>query len=92
MEALAHAYQQAGDIDQTVASYEKVFSAADLSLGWEPQRRWLVARYTLASDYASRGEKQKARDTLAALLNLWKDADPNPVNLSDAKTAYAGLQ
>jgi tetratricopeptide (TPR) repeat protein len=91
MEAVAHAYQQSGDIDQAVASYEKMFSAAERSLGWEPQQRWLVARYTLASDYSSRGDKQKARDTLAALLNLWKNPDPNLVILNQAKTAYAGL-
>lgn len=45
------------------------------SLGW-----WLVI-----------GDKQKARDTLAALLNLWKNPDPNLVILNQAKTAYAGL-
>jgi eukaryotic-like serine/threonine-protein kinase len=92
MEAVAHAYQQSGDIDRAVASYEKMFSSADRSLGWEPQQRWLVARYTLASDYSSRGDKRKARDTLAALLNLWKDADPNLVTLNQANSAYAGLQ
>lgn len=92
LEAAAHAYQQSGDIDQAIASYEKMFSAAERSLGWEPQQRWLVARYTLASDYSSRGDKQKARDTLATLLNLWKDADPNLVTLNQAKTAYATLQ
>jgi eukaryotic-like serine/threonine-protein kinase len=92
IEALAHAYQQSGDIDQAIASYEKMFSSPERSLGWEPQQRWLVARYTLASDYASRGDKQKARDTLAVLLNLWKDADPNLVIFNQAKTAYARLQ
>jgi tetratricopeptide (TPR) repeat protein len=92
IEALAHAYQQSGDIDQAITSYEKMFSSADRSLGWEPQQRWLVARYTLASDYSARGDKQKAREKLAALLNLWKDADPNLTILKQAKTAYAALQ
>jgi tetratricopeptide (TPR) repeat protein len=92
IKALAHAYQQSGDIDRAVASYEKMSHLAEPSLGWEPQQRWLIARYTLASDYISRGDKQKARDTLTTLLNLWKDADPNLVTLRDAKAAYAGLQ
>jgi tetratricopeptide (TPR) repeat protein len=92
MEALAHAYQQSGNIDQAIASYEKMLSSIDRSLSWEPQQRWLVARYTLASDYASHGDKQKARDTLAGLLELWKNADPNLVVFNQAKTAYSALQ
>jgi hypothetical protein len=34
-------------------------------------------------------EKQKARETLATLLNLWKDADPNLPLLKQAKAEYA---
>jgi DNA-binding winged helix-turn-helix (wHTH) protein/tetratricopeptide (TPR) repeat protein len=92
IEALAHAYQQSGKIDEAVATYETMRSLTDLPLGWEPQQRWLEARYTLALDYSSRGEKQKARDTLATLLNLWKDADPNLLLLKQAQAEYAKLQ
>jgi tetratricopeptide (TPR) repeat protein len=92
MEAVAHAYQQAGQIDQAVATFQKMLSSAGGSLSWEPQQRWLVARYTLACDYSSRGDKQKARDTLATLLTLWKNADPDLPTLVAAKSAYAKLQ
>ena len=92
MEAVAHAYQQSGDVDKAIASYEKVFSSTERSLGWEPQQRWLEARYTLALDYSSRGDKQKARETLGTLLNLWKDADPNLPLLKQAKAEFAKLQ
>jgi tetratricopeptide (TPR) repeat protein len=92
IEALAYAFQQSGKIDEAVAIYEKMFSSNGKSLSWEPQQRWLEARYTLALDYASRGDKQKARETLATLLNLWKDADPNLPLLKQAKTEYAKLQ
>jgi len=92
IEALAHAYQQSGKIDEAVATYETMLGLTDLSLSWEPQR-WLEARYTLALDYSSRGDKQKARDTVATLLNLWKDtADPNLPLLEQAKAEYAKLQ
>jgi eukaryotic-like serine/threonine-protein kinase len=50
------------------------------------------ARYTLAADYASRGDKQKAREALETLLNRWKDADPDLPLLQKAKTEYAKLQ
>jgi DNA-binding winged helix-turn-helix (wHTH) protein/tetratricopeptide (TPR) repeat protein len=92
IEALAYAFQQSGKIDEAVAIYEKMFSSNGKSLSWEPQQRWLEARYTLALDYASRGDKQKARETLATLLNLWKDADPNLPLLKNTKAEYTKLQ
>ena len=91
-EGVAHAYQQSGDVDKAILAYEKILSSTDRSLGWEPQQRWLEARYMLASDYASRGEKKKARETLAKLLDLWKDADPNLPLLKQSKAELAKLQ
>lgn len=92
VEAVAHAYQQFGEIDEAVPSYEKMLNLTDLPLGWEPQQRWLEARYALAMDYSTRNEKQKARETLATLLNLWKNADPNLLLLKHAKAEYEKLQ
>jgi hypothetical protein len=37
-----------------------------------PQQSWLEARYTLALNYSERGDKPKARETLAALRSLGK--------------------
>jgi tetratricopeptide (TPR) repeat protein len=91
-EAIARAYQKTGDADKAIAAYEKMFSSNDRALSWEPQQRWLEARYTLASDYAARGDRQKARVMLEKLLNLWKDADPNLPLLKQAKAEYAKLQ
>jgi eukaryotic-like serine/threonine-protein kinase len=92
IEALAHGYQQTGQIDQAVNTFQKMLSSTGGSLSWEPQQRWLEARYTLASNYSSRGDKQKARDTLATLLTLWKNADPDLPTLVAAKSVYAKLQ
>ena len=92
VEALAHAYQQFGEIDMATASYEKMFTLTELQFGWEPQQRWLEARYALAHDYSSRGERQKAHETLASLLNLLKNADPNLPLMKRAKAAYKQLQ
>ncbi len=91
-EALAHAYQRCGKIDEALASYEAMLRSDQRSLGWEPQQRWLEARVTLASDYAARGEKEKARKTLEGLLNRWKQADPNLPILKRAEAEYAKLQ
>ncbi len=92
VEALAHAFQQSGATDQAILWYEKLTSDPVRALSWEPQQRWLEARYTLASDYSSRGDKQKARQMLLTLLNPWNDADPSLPLLKQAKAEYTKLQ
>jgi len=91
-EALAHAYHQSGNVDKAISAYEEMLHGPNRSLGWEAQQRWLEARYALALDYATRGDKQKARETLATFLNLWKGADANLPLLKQAKAEYAKLQ
>jgi eukaryotic-like serine/threonine-protein kinase len=92
IEALGNAFQQSGNVTDAVGCWENMFNSTIPMLGWEPQQRWLEARYTLALDYSSRGDRQKARETLATLLNFWKDADSNLPLLKLAKAEYAKLQ
>jgi eukaryotic-like serine/threonine-protein kinase len=76
VETLAHAYQLAGNLDQSVTWQEKLASPLGCGLAfWEPQQRWASARYQLAVDYQKRGQTEKTRQTLATLLDLWNDAD-----------------
>ena len=89
VEALASAYQQAGKTDDAIASYEKLLSQPQDSIGWEPQQSWLAAHCTLAADYLARGDREKAKQTLSQLLNLWKDADSGLPLLKQAKLKYA---
>ncbi len=77
VEGLARAYQQSGDIPHAVEQYERFLANPDAALSREPQQRWLTAHYTLALDYLALGDQVKARTTLAPLLALWNDADPN---------------
>lgn len=76
-EAIAHAYETMHDSEKAIASYEELFKTPERALGWEPQQRWLEDHYLLARDYLEKGQRDKARQALAVLLNLWKDADPN---------------
>jgi len=92
VEASAHAYQQSGATDQAILWYEKLKSDPVRALSWEPQQRWVAAHYILAEDHLARGDKQKAREMMAAFLNLWKDADPSLPLLKQAKVEYAKLQ
>lgn len=76
-ETLAYAYQRSGNLDQAVVWYEKLARPLGLLAFWEPQQRWASARYQLAADYQRQGHPEKAQQTLAPLLDLWKDGDPN---------------
>ncbi|HVA93780.1 MAG TPA: tetratricopeptide repeat protein [Candidatus Dormibacteraeota bacterium] len=76
-ESMAHAYQKAGQIGSAVQWYEKVLMIAPTFISWEPQQRSLEARYILAEDYLTQGDREKARTALAPLLKLWTSADTN---------------
>ncbi len=84
--AVADAYQRAGNREQAISWYEKLSAPLGLLAFWEPQQRWAFARYQLALDYRDLGQTDKARQTLSALLSLWKDAD------SDIPLQKAALQ
>jgi len=75
-EALAHAYFQAGKMDQAITSYNRFLSPFCRPLGWpEAQQRCPAARLELAASCLARGDRAQAERTLAPLLSLWKDAD-----------------
>jgi len=92
VEALASAYQQAGKTDEAITWYEKFLSIPNQSIGWEPQQLWLAAHITLAADYLAKSDREKAKQTIGRLLELWKDADPNLLLLKQARAEYAKLQ
>ncbi|MGC2718371.1 MAG: winged helix-turn-helix domain-containing protein [Candidatus Acidiferrales bacterium] len=92
VEGLARAYQQAGKTDDAIAWHEKLMGLRNRALGWETQQLWLAAHVTLAADYLAKGDREKAKQTLGYLLDVWKDADTNLPLLKQAKAAYSELQ
>jgi eukaryotic-like serine/threonine-protein kinase len=92
MEGLARAYQAQGNMAMATSQYEKYIAGSEHGLLWEPQQRWLVAHYTLASDYLAMGDRVKARQALDPLLQLWKDADPDLPLHKQALALNARLQ
>jgi hypothetical protein len=59
---------------------------------WETQQLWLAAHVTLAADYLAKGDREKAKQTIGRLLDLWRDADSNLSLLKQGKAEYAKLQ
>lgn len=91
VEALASAYQQAGKTDDAITWYKKLLYQEHEPIAWEPQQSWLAAHCTLAADYLAKGDREKAKQTLSQLLNLWKGADSNLPLLKQATVEYAKL-
>lgn len=76
-ESMAYANQRAGNTAAAIQWYEKLLSANPGWINWEPQQRYLDARYFLAEDYLAEGDRQKANSALGSLLKLWTNADAN---------------
>ncbi len=84
VEGLARAYRMSSNTDRAVTAFEQLLGLKGESLGFEPQQQWQAAHYWLAKLYLSRGETQKARDMLGALLGIWRNADADLPLLRDA--------
>jgi len=76
-EFMAYANQRAGNTAAAIQWYEELLAAGPGWITWEPQQRYLDARYFLAEDYLAEGDRQKANEELSSLLKLWTDADVN---------------
>jgi tetratricopeptide (TPR) repeat protein/DNA-binding winged helix-turn-helix (wHTH) protein len=76
-EARAEICQKTGRIDEAMIWYDRFINSPDLGpIGWEPQQKLFESYYTLAADYASKGDRASALRTLSALLSRWENADP----------------
>lgn len=91
-EALAHAYQVTGKMNDAIAEYARFVSPEDEDILWEAQQRWLAAQYTLAFDYAAVGKRDKAKQTIGRLAALLKGADPDLPLWKQTSAEYAKLQ
>jgi eukaryotic-like serine/threonine-protein kinase len=74
-EFMGYANQRAGHTASAIPWYEKLLADQPGIVAWEPQQRYLQARYFLAEDYLNAGNRQKAGAEIAELLKLWANAD-----------------
>ena len=68
------AFERGGMRDSAIAVYEHYLNAAP---GWEMDSQrlvWILEH--IAALYEKRGDRLKARDSYARVVDLWKDADP----------------
>jgi DNA-binding SARP family transcriptional activator/Tfp pilus assembly protein PilF len=67
------------------------FAGGD-NFGWDTQGDWVLAPLEVARLAESLGDSATARAALQALLDRWKDADPDLVALRDARLQLTRLQ
>jgi tetratricopeptide (TPR) repeat protein len=89
MDALASAYDRAGDVEQARQQYEKI---SRLTCGRFLYGDIFAKSFYLLGRIAERqGERAKARENLQKFLDLWKDADPGIVEIEEARKELAKL-
>ena len=89
-DVLARVYRQNGEIDQAIAEYKRL-----ITFDHKREERYLIHPkyyFRLAELYEQKGEKAKAIDHYEKFLNLWKNADPDILEVIEAKKRLSELQ
>jgi len=86
----ARAYLELGELDKAIADYESLITFDPLRK--ERQLVYPLYHYRLAKLYEQKGWEGKAIEQYEKFLSIWKDADPDLVEIADAKKRMAALQ
>ncbi|MFB0564656.1 MAG: protein kinase [Candidatus Aminicenantaceae bacterium] len=89
VDSLASAYYEAGDIENSQKHYERIASLTMGRLMWGDV--YARSYYWLGKIYQKKGWEGKAIEHYERFVELWKDADSNLPELTDAKEQFAVL-
>jgi tetratricopeptide (TPR) repeat protein len=90
LETLAHVLAASGDLDAAAARYRQLIDRNDQA--HEAQEHWVQAHYELARIHEARGDTAEAARWYTALLDLWKDADPDLPLLGEVRARLRRLR
>lgn len=88
-ESLASAYYRAGDLESAQNEYEKIISLSAGRLNYGDI--YAKTFYKLGKIYEERGWKKKAIEHYEKFLDLWKDANANLPEITDAEKRILAL-
>jgi serine/threonine protein kinase/predicted Zn-dependent protease len=86
--SLAQAYYESGDLEKAQEEYEGIISRP-ISILWGGDI-YAKSFYMLGKIYEERGNIAKAIEQYEKFLDLWKDADPEIVEVDEARMRLAG--
>jgi tetratricopeptide (TPR) repeat protein len=89
IEPLAFAYYKSGDLEKAYEEYERIISLTGGRTFWGDI--YAKSFYMLGKIYEQKGWKGKAIEHYEKFLSLWKDADPDFLEVEDAKKRLAAL-
>ena len=89
-EGLASCYRQKGDRENAVKEYEAFLQGR--ALGLESQESWILAHYELGKLYEEKGERESAAKYYERFLEIWRDADPDIIEVPEARKRLAQLK
>ena len=90
IDPLAQAYYEAGEMDKARETYNRINSSTLGRLWWGDI--YAKSFYMLGKIYEQQGDTVKAIEHYEKFLDLWKDADPDIVEVEDARKRLAGLK
>jgi tetratricopeptide (TPR) repeat protein len=90
MDALAEAYEQAGDLEKATETYQNILTLTTGRLRWGDI--YARSHYRLGRLYQKKGSPAEAASHFAKFLELWKNADPGLPEIEDAKKQAALLK
>lgn len=89
VQPLALAHFRSGDLDKALEEYERIISLTTgrLIVG----DIYVKSFYRLGQIYEQKGMTKQAAESYEKFLELWEDADPSMVEVSDAQKRLASL-
>jgi tetratricopeptide (TPR) repeat protein len=86
----ALAFRLKGDGEKAVEKYRQLVLRE--RLGYEIQESWILAHYEVGKLYEQKGELGEAVKYYERFLEIWKDADKDLVDVTDARRRLARLK
>jgi tetratricopeptide (TPR) repeat protein len=88
--SLAMAYKRSGDLDKAQAEYTRILDLVFLKVYYG----YIISKsnYELAKIFEQKGKTEKAKEYYKEFLDIWKEADEDLPELSDAKKRLANLR
>jgi tetratricopeptide (TPR) repeat protein len=89
--SLGRVYTQLGDHEKAIEEYEYILEHRYATFFDDVSSLWPLSHYWLALVYETKGDTSNAIKYYNEFLTIWEDADPDIIEVADAKVRMAAL-